>query len=289
MNKVTIGAALGQAFGFISEAWARAWGIMLATVVSTAVFQGYDAVHKGPGLVPFLGFVISVFVGTAVAGALYRLRLSADHPGDDAFAAHPAGAQWGALEWRVLGANLLVGLIIGLMAFITFIVWALILGVSIGENPALMQAVRDGGDAEKMQALKTIMLGPAGVLTLVVVLPISLGIVYIAIRLSLFAVMAADTRRFDLRRAWELARGAMATLIVATVLLVAADFLIGVVVGAAAGLVSGLTGHVGQGGKWGGVAGQVVGAAINAPLFAGLALYVYRTQRGDDGVASTFV
>jgi hypothetical protein len=151
-----------------------------------------------------------------------------------------------------------------------------------------MQAFPGGSDAEKMAALRALMFGPAGILTLVIVVPILLAILYLIVRLSLFAVLAADYRRFDLARAWGLARGAMLALFVSTCVLLVIDLLIGAVLGGGAGFVAAATGHAGQGAAWGGVLGQTVSAAVNGPLFAGLALYVYRAQRGDEAVAATF-
>jgi hypothetical protein len=230
----------------------------------------------------------SVFITTAAVGALYRLRFGADHPGDDAFAAHAAGLQWGGLEWRVLGANMLAGVIIGGLAFVVFIVWAIILGVTVGSNPADVQGIENGSDAEKFTALGHIMLGPAGVLTLLLIGPALIGLFYLGLRLSLLAPLAADGRSFDIGKAWSLARGAMLALFLGTLVIFLVQVMIGAVLGGVAGFAAGFTGQVGRGGVWGGIAGQAVTSALNAPLITGLVLYVYRAQRGDPAVAATF-
>ena len=77
-------------------------------------------------------------------------------------------------------------------------------------------------------------------------------------------------------------------MIVASIALFFLQALISAVFGAGAGLFAGLTDHVGQGSAWGGVLGETISAAINLPLFAGLVLFVYRAQRGDQNVAATF-
>jgi hypothetical protein len=53
--------------------------------------------------------------------------------------------------------------------------------------------------------------------------------------------------------------------------------------------ISLVVGQGAQGGRfWGAEAGGLLSTAINIPLFAGLQIFVYRTQRGDGGVAQTF-
>jgi hypothetical protein len=288
MGKVQIGAAIGASFRFVGEGWRRAWGILLILVWFTAALQIIELLRPTWTVVSLLGFVASVFVTTAATGALYRLRLSADHPGDDAFAAHPGGLQWGGLEWRVLAANLLVGVAVGALVFVAFIVWALILGLTVGSNPAEVQALQSGSDADKLDALRQIMLGPAGIFTFVIIGPIAVGLIYLGLRLSVFALFAADTRSFDAAKAWTVTRGAVLALLVGSIAIFLLELVIGAVFGGVAGFFAGFTGQVGQGRIWGGVAGQIVGAALNAPLIAGLVLYVYRSQRGDPGVAAAF-
>jgi hypothetical protein len=286
MGQVQVGAAIGASFRFISEAWSKAWGIMLVLVWFNAALQIVELLRPTWTLASFLGLIVSIFVTTAATGALYRLQLAGDHPGDNQFAAHPAGLQWGGLEWRVLGANLMVGVAIGVLVVIAFIIWAIILGVTVGSSPGDMQALQSGSEAEKLDAFRHIMLGPAGILTLVIIGPLIVALIYIIIRLSMFALVAADARSFDLVKAWTLARGAMLPLFLGSLVIFLIELIIGAVTGGLAGFTAGIIGQ--QGRIWGGVAGQVVGAAINAPLFAGLVLYVYRIQRGDPGVAATF-
>jgi len=286
MGQVQVGAAIGASFRFIGEAWSKAWGIMLVLVWFTAALQIIEVLRPTWALVSFLGLIASIFVTTAATGALYRLKLAGDHPGDDQFAAHAAGLQWGGLEWRVLGANLMIGLAIGVLAFVAFIIWAIILGVTVGSSPGDLQALQSGGEADKLVALRHIMLGPAGILTLVIIGPMIVALIYLIVRLSMFALLAADARSFDVGKAWALARGAMLALFLGSLVIFLLEVLVGAVTGGITGLAAGIIGQ--QGRVWGGVAGQVVGTAINTPLFAGLVLYVYRIQRGDAGVAATF-
>jgi hypothetical protein len=288
MGKVQVGAAIAASFRYIGEAWSKAWGVMLILVWFTAMLQAIELLKPGWTLVSFLGFILSLFLTTAATGALYRIRLEGDHPGDRGYAAGGAGIQWGGLEWRVLGANLLVGVIIGVIVFVVFFVWAIALGVAVQGNTAELQALQGGSDTDKMAALAHIMLGPGGLVTAIILLPAIAGLVYLGARFLLFTPLAADARAFDLGKAWALAGGAMPALLCGVILIFLVEFVIGGVAGGLAGLFATLSGHPGAGGVWGGAVGQVLGAAINVPLFAGLALFVYRAQRGDTAVAATF-
>lgn len=288
MGSVQVGAALSESFRFVGEAWRRAWGILLILVWFTAALQIVEALRPSWTAISFLGIFVTVFLTTAASGALYRLRLSDDHPGDNDFAAHSAGLQWGSLEWRILGANLLIGLIIGVLVFVAFILWAIILGVTVGSNPAQMEALQNGSQADKIDALRQVMLGPAGILTLLIIGPCTVALVYLGVRVSLFAPFAADTRSFDIAKAWTLTRGAVLALFVGSILIFLFELVLGMVVGGVAGFTAGLSGHAEAGRLWGGVAGQILGSALNAPLIAGLVLYVYRSRRGDTAVAATF-
>ena len=171
MGQVRVGAAIGASFRFIGEAWSKAWGIMLILVWLTAAQQIVELLRPNWIAAPFFGIIVSVFVTTAATGALYRLQLSGDHPGDNQFAAHPAGLHWGGIEWRVLGANAMAGVAVSVLAIVVFIIWAIILGVTVVGSPGDMQTLRDGSETEKLEVFRHIMLGPAGILTFVIVGP----------------------------------------------------------------------------------------------------------------------
>jgi hypothetical protein len=290
MGKIQIGAAINASFRFVGEAWTRSWGVMLALVWFTAMLAVIQLIRPewGGGVTP-LGTVFTLFLSTAATGALYRLRLTESHPGDGAFVPGPAGFKWGALEWRVMGANVLVGLVIGVVLVIAVIVWAIAFGITASTTGAADVQLLEGDDqSAKMEAFYRLLLGPSGVVTALIGIPMALGLFWLSAKLALVAPQAADTGRFNFGTAWALTRGAVLPLIVASIVIFFMQVVISAVLGGVAGFFAGLTGHVGQGSAWGGVLGETISAAINIPLFAGLVLYVYRTQRGDPGVAATF-
>jgi hypothetical protein len=287
MGQVQIGGAIAASFRFIGEAWARAWGVMLLLVWVTAILEVIELLKPDWFLVPFLGLFVLLFANTAAAGALYRLRLEGDHPGDQDYAAHAAGLQWSGLEWRVMGANLLVGLIVGFLAFVALFIWAIALGVMLQGSPGDLQDLQSGDQSDKMVALGHLMLGPGGVVSAIILIPSVVGLFYLSARLMLFTPLVTDTRVFDFGRAWVIARGAMVVLLVTLMVIFVADFVVGVAGGIFIGAFA-LAVHGDEANQWGGAAGQVLSAAINPPLLAGLGLYVYRIQRGDTAIATTF-
>jgi hypothetical protein len=132
------------------------------------------------------------------------------------------------------------------------------------------------------------MLGPAGILSAVVLIPSIAGIFYLAARFATVTPLAADARSFDFGKAWALTRGAVGAIVVTMLVIYLVEFAVGAVVGLIIGAVTGLSGHPEAVTVWVSIVGQAVGAAINLPLFAGLQLYVYRAQRVDPGIAATF-
>jgi hypothetical protein len=288
MGQVRVGAAIGASFRFVGEAWSKAWGIMLISVWFAATLEAIQLLKPEWGVVSFLGLIATLFLSAAATGALYRLRFAEDHPGDGAYAANPAGLQWGGLEWRVLGASLLIGVIIAVIFVVALIIWGVALGVTLSGDTAALQAVENGSDSDKMAALGRIMLGPGGLVSAVILIPTFGGVIYLAARLAVFAPLAAETRAFDVGKAWAMTKGAVLTLIVGAVVIYLVLAVIGAVAGGLAGLFAGVSGQAGGGRIWGGIAGQAIAQALSTPLFAGLALYVYRIQRGDPGVAATF-
>jgi hypothetical protein len=288
MGKVRVGEAIGASFRFVGEAWTKAWGVMLLLVVVACAAQVAEASNPGAPLIPLLSAPVALFVTTAAAGALYRLRFAGDHPGDPAFAAGPAGFRWTGLEWRVMGANLLVGLLIAVLLFVVFIIWAIALGAIIGSSPPELDSIENGSQAEKTAALLRLMAGPVGVVSAVILIPTLLGLFYLGVRLILFTPMAAETGSFDFAKAWTLARGAMLALILGAILIYFVEALLGFAVGASSQFVATKLGAAASGRTWANIIGQTLSATINTPLLAGLVLYVYRTQRGDQSVAATF-
>jgi len=288
MPAIQVGAAISASFGYIGVAWRRAAAILLIAMALVGALQVLNLVE--PGLLPLrlLGGVVGLVINTIVIGALFRIGLEPAHPGDPDYRAHPGGVQWGALEWRVLGANLLFGIGLVVVVLLVALIWGIAVGVAASGDAAALQGMRSGDQGQTLQAFAGLMLGPAGVISAVILLPTLAAVVYVSARTSLYNLSAADTRSFDLGSAWALTRGALWTIIVTGFVILVVQVLLGAVCGFVAGVLAGAAGHPGAGSAWGGVAGQTIDMAISAPLFVGLQLYVYNIRRGGDAIAATF-
>jgi hypothetical protein len=291
MSSGSVGAAMRASFGFLDVAWNRAWGVMLLLVSLGMAVQA--ATRSRPDMWPVTvsaDAVLFVLATTAI-GACYRIGLGPDHEGDPAFQIGPAGFNWGGLEWRVMVANIVAGLTIGLLAVFAIFVWAVVFGVSAATQGGIDSRglASAPGSAEQLQAFLHIMEGPAGIVSALVAIPLLVGMAFLGAKLALFPVTAADTRGFNFGHAWSLTRGALAALILTSMAIFAVEIVAGMLAGFLAGLLAALFKQGVAGGRlWGSLAGQAVGAGLNTPLFAGLQIYVYRAQRGDSGVAQTF-
>lgn len=280
MARVRIGAAVGGSFGFLATAWRHAWGILLAWVWLAGASQAIQSLRPEWFFIPLLGFPVTIAVSTAAIGALYRIGIEPGHPGDARFRAHPAGLWWGALEWRVLGANILLGLILGLLTAALIFVWFMALGIV---SVSLAGQGLQGADASVIIRFALV--------SAVILIPGLLGLFYLGARWLIYPLYAADTGSFDLGAAWGMTRGASLAIVLALVVIFLAQSGLVVLSFIVAAGVAGVVGHdAAAPAAWGLIATQLVGTAISAPLGVGLQQSVYRALRPDGGVdvAATF-
>jgi hypothetical protein len=291
MPNVDIGAAISQSFRFFGTAWGRAWGALLIVVWVAAAVQAVIGLR--PEWILFvwpLGGLLSAAASTAALGALYRLGVEGQHGDDPEFRPNAAGLQWGALEWRVLGANLLVGLIFGAVDVVIGLIWLVIFGLTLRGDPASVQAMQGTDSSASAAAFLHMLFGPAGLFSLAILLPTFCAQIFFGVRLSLYALLAADARSFSFGRAWSLTRGAVLAIIVASIVIGMAGFGIVLVVAFVGGVIVTLAQQgASAAGLWPVVIAQAVWVAFATPLFAGLQVYIYNNRRpADAGIAATF-
>jgi hypothetical protein len=288
MDRVRIGATIATSFSYIRVAWGRA-SLAMAFLVGLQALEGILrlATPQAGRLLSLAAFIPLIAFGTVVFGALYRIGV--ERGGDEEFRLGTGGVQWNGLEWRVLGANIIAGLILAIVAIVCLIAWAVALGVSMAGHLDRLEAVSAAvGNVEKLQAFAQLMMGPAGLATLAVAVPSAVLLLWLNAKLALFSILAADTRSFDLGKAWAMTRGATWALIVTGLVILAVQLLVGMVFGAIGGAVAGVAGGGGAAAV-GRLFGEVVGAAINTPLTAGMQIAVYRARRpGGTTVADAF-
>ncbi|HEY3800193.1 MAG TPA: hypothetical protein VGL58_17740 [Caulobacteraceae bacterium] len=288
MGKVSVGAAIGASFSYLRSGWRGAWGILMITVWLAAILQAIKVLRPDLALVTALGAIISIFTATAASGALYRLTLQRNHPGDGAYAAHEAGLQWGGLEWRVLGANIIIGLILILIFLAACFIWGIALAASVGGHVADLGSVNSTDPAVRNAALMHLFLGPGLMASVILLVPAVCLLLFLFARFILFAPLAADGGGFDLGKAWALTRGAVLATIGALIVIGVAEVTLGAIAGFFAGMVGGLAGGSAGARLWGGIAGAAMGGAISPPLLAGLQLYLYRAHTANPAVAEAF-
>ena len=288
MSNVRVGEAIAASFAYIPTAWRGATAIMAVNVLVSAALEFAGASPGTASLLSLPRLAAALILGTILAGALYRIGLQPAHGGDPAYATGPGGFQWGGLEWRVLGANWLLGAILGLAAALVLVVWVVAVLVTVGAQSDALRGMGSDNESDRMAAIGQLFFGPAALETVLILVPAFIGLVYLGARLALVPLHAADTGSFSLGQAWRLTRGAVLALLIAGVLSFVADFAIGAVGALIAGIAASLVGHHDWGAAWESGAGSLLVDAINPPLFAGLQLYVYRAQNPEISIAATF-
>jgi hypothetical protein len=287
MNRVPIGATIGAAFNYIGVAWRQAW-LAMAFLVGLQALQEVlrIASPRAAGIVSFVALIPLIAFGTVALGALYRIGL--ERSSDPEFRPGTGGVQWNGLEWRVLGANLLVGVILALVAFVCFFILIMAVGVSLIGHMNEANAVNAAGnEMDRLAAVLRLMQGPTGLVTLAIGLVSLALLIWLNAKLSLFAIFAADTRSFDLVKAWTMTRGATWALIVTTLVILVTQALVTAVFGLAGLALAGVAGAYAA--AIGSLLGALASTAISNPLAAGMQVAVYRARRpGASAVAETF-
>jgi hypothetical protein len=250
---------VGAAVGFMTTAWARAWGAMvLAGGLFGALWAGGMLAPRSPWR---WGSLLLVLAAVTVAqGALYRLALRQGTPG-------PAGLQWRRAEWR-LSAVLLLSLIflsiLGLLAFVVILSFAFAVASAghgfITALPMTWGAAVDGRGRAVMTVVWALVL---------------CGMGWAALRLSLARASSVARERVQVLASWPITRGLVWPILAGQVLLGAAP------IGVAAALLVGLSrlDHPAALTLWSAsLAAGLVFAGGWLPLSAGLMAHMYRRQ-----------
>ncbi|HEY2660739.1 MAG TPA: hypothetical protein VGI79_13535 [Caulobacteraceae bacterium] len=219
MAKVSGSVAINKAFDSFRPGWRAAWGALLLLAAANFALQVWAAAigvgsagasptasdlaaHVGLFLLLIPLLVLVVAASVMATTALYRIALG------QTAELGPAGLQWRADEWRVLGATILMGLA---MAPIVAIWGGAIVYVTVQAS-----AGHDKGAAAA--AVGWMML------SLLVFVPV---FIWISVRLSPFLAASVDQKRIVLFAAWPMTGGSFWSI-----------FGAGFVVSLAAGLVA---------------------------------------------------
>lgn len=220
---VTIRGAIDFSWTLWTTHWRAIWGVLaLSSLAGTVAIAGQLSNND---LVYAAGLGASVTISLMANGAVFRLAFADRHPGDAGYTPGPSGLQWRAMEWRMLGASLL------LFAF-ELIVIILLVTMVVAVAAAIM--VNRGAALAPPTTPEAVIkaLGPEGG-SAVSILAIAAYAVFlfVMVRLSLTAAATADEGRIQVLSTWRRTKGQfwriVASLVVVTLPLILASFLIG--------------------------------------------------------------
>jgi hypothetical protein len=281
MAKIEVGTALSEALASVTPSWRKAWGALALAVVLAGASQYLARAQLvgARGLV-LLVSVLSITATVMIRGAIYRLALKRDHPADPDYQPGATGLQWRDFEWRILGATLVVNLIVGAACIAVFVVWGALMGLMSASHLIDLSAIGDlaRNDPDSWAAFARALFSVPGLAGLAVLVAGLVGAFYLAARFSLTAIAYAESRRFNLKAAWSLTRGANFAIMMIWIVVTVGCAVLSIIAAVFGGVVSGVTGaHSGT--LWGAALGGMATAALGTPAFVGLTTYIYRTQR----------
>jgi hypothetical protein len=272
-SQVSVGGSLVYAWALLKQHWRAMWAVLaLAALAETVYVAGVYALNNQ---LLVGGAVAQLITKLVLYGAVFRLALADRHPGDPAFALGHAGLQWRRMEWRLLGAGLLLLLFLAIIA---------VLGVVLVSAVALGIIVNQGGAAPPATPQAVLAaLGPNGQTVVSVILSlVILALLYCYVRLSLAFAATADTGKVSVLASWSLTKThgwrILGALILVQLPLMLIESLIAVAVdGSGPGTGAPMSAESAM------LSALVVGAlfgCVIAPLSAGVLAYYYRHPSG---------
>ena len=272
-SQVSVGASLVYAWTLLKQHWRAIWAVLaLVSLAGTIYLAG---AYAGNNELQIGGVVAQLLTGLLLYGAVFRLAFADRHPADPGFALGHAGLQWGGIEWRLLGAGVLLTLFLAIIAVLGMVlVSAVALGIIMNHGgatpPTTPQAVLAA-------------LGPNGqTVVSVIFFLVLLALLYCYVRLSLALAATVDTGKVSVLASWSLTKAQgwriLGALILVQLPLMLIESLIaaasdgagpgtGAPMSAEAAMLSALA------------IGAIFGCVI-APLSAGVLAYYYRHPSG---------
>lgn len=271
-SRVSVGASLAFSWKLWVSRWRSIWGVLALTSLAATVYLAGDFADKVE--VEVAGTAAYLLVVLMTNGAVFRLAFASRHGDDPAFAPGPVGVQWRAMEWRLLGASLLLLLFYAILIAVAFVaVGGVAMGIAMNKGQVAALTTP--------QALIAA-LGPQGGTAVTILAAIAYAaLIYVAVRLSLVQAATADQGRIAVLRTWKLTKGQVWRIFASLVLIQLPVLFVSVIVGALAhGGASGGMGLATEAMAPAGAlsAGLVIGVltgGVAAPLGAGVLAYYY--------------
>jgi hypothetical protein len=244
--------------------WSAAIKATWGALVLYALAAGVAARYGGSPFTAPVATLAHVVTASLAYGALYRRAFRRD--------LGPLGLQFGAIEARVLGSSVLVGLVLAFASVLAFIlIGCVVLGVVMATNPV-------GFDAGSEVDWRTALAGPVGLAVTPVPLLCLAGLVWLGLRLILAPAASVAENRLLALAAFPYTRGGAFGL-----------FIVALALGAPMLLASGAATALGRlpgAPHW--AASAALGAAFAfyaAPLWTGALTHVYQRLRPAGAVA----
>jgi hypothetical protein len=299
VHKVKVGATIQETFAFQPRALRRAWAILLVAAASFVAGAALRKLRPGDPLVYYETFAISNLISVPVLSACFRVGLETERQGDAYFRLRAAGLRWSGFEWRVLAANLFNDVVKVLGVLAAVVAW----------KYSFEPIAHFAGDLTAFPTVRTSMAGwqafltsRSGALSMLVLVPMVLGVGYLAARLSLFPVVAAASRNLNPVKAWRLTRGSTFAVVSGVALVVfvyaVAFYLVYFAAYYGAWLIAYALWEAGVSAPMLGqarvlalvaiCAAAIVPAVVYLPLLAGLKVSIYRSCTRDAYVSAVF-
>ncbi|MGH6972022.1 MAG: hypothetical protein ACREEQ_10470 [Caulobacteraceae bacterium] len=276
--------AVDESFAYFPLAWRGAWAIVGLVAAVAAAAYVVRAIHPGYNAYFVLSYVAEIAAMTAGAGALYRIALERDHPGDPFFRCGPGGLRWGAVEWRLLPIEIVVYVVnLCVAAAYAPLLQLVFTAAARADGLNVVRASVAASAALRSYHWIAFVAGPAGVAYVCVVTPIVLIGVFLYVRLSVLGIAVADLGMLGLRKAWSLTHGIFWPIFGAEAILFGVALLARTTAYLAAVLLARADGHGAAAAALWALAAQVaVSLMVLWPLVAGLRIYIYRRLAHSD-------
>lgn len=163
------------------------------------------------------------------------------------------------------------------MAFVMIIVVAIVIGGLVAAH--VLPSITPPSNMTS-EAARSLLLGPMGVAMVLLGLPAMAAFIYVAVRLSLTAVVTAAEGRIGIARSWSLAGGILWPLFLVALVGGLLTFGAGFIGGFIGGVIKVLAG--GSATRIGGALGGGFGAVVSLIFGVGALSQVYQAKRGVD-------
>lgn len=275
MSQVPILRAVRAAVEFRRLHWRSVAGVLVAVAVGGTVNAAGEL--SGNGAMAGVGEAVYLIAAAMGYAALMRLAFADEHQGDPEFHIGPNGAQWGKPEWRLLGvAGLLLFAYLIAVAFVVFVAMLII----------LMSGARDALSGSPTPESLLRALGPGGTAALgILMLLFVVGLLYVAIRVSLAPAATVSRKRISVFDTWALTKGQAWPILAATLLISLPSIAAGLVMSVIAqqtGQPTGPRGAMQIAMPAALIVGLIPGlivAFVQLPLSVGLVAYLFRGLR----------